>query len=259
AMGEPLRFEGALASRLDLFKPSLSCVHDFLEKRTPKIARKLGFLVWLSLMKTKRKLVPKSVVVRGVGQRVSRDTGGSCPGDGVQHNGGVQTPIIDNKGGYTDANIGDVCFSVAMSNMECVKNYTAFGSSVVDVVDFLVCVLPAQITGCKIQDLAFNVFTGVLPDVTYARNSFATPTGALSYQPREHTRAQNDSGLSGSSSSERPRVYNDGQSRNPSEPPNPLYTLQIQTDPVASLVLPAACHCQTETCLKKEKKKKALA
>ncbi|GKF69550.1 hypothetical protein Tco_0202607, partial [Tanacetum coccineum] len=52
--------------------------------------------------------------------------------------------------------------------------------------------------------------------------------GALSYQPREHTRAQNDSGLSGSSSSERPRVYNDGQSRNPSDPPN-HYTPAVTT------------------------------
>ncbi|GJQ97022.1 hypothetical protein Tco_0008161 [Tanacetum coccineum] len=62
--------------------------------------------------------------------------------------------------------------------------------------------------------------TTILPDVTYAINSSATPTGALSYQPRECTRVQNDSGPSGSSSSKRPRVCNDGQRRNPSDPPN---------------------------------------
>ncbi|GKB38643.1 hypothetical protein Tco_0883585 [Tanacetum coccineum] len=60
----------------------------------------------------------------------------------------------------------------------------------------------------------------VLPDVTYVINSSATPTGALSYQPRECTRVQNDSGPSGSSSSKRSRVCNDGQRRNPSDPPN---------------------------------------
>ncbi|GJW42048.1 hypothetical protein Tco_0070847 [Tanacetum coccineum] len=74
--------------------------------------------------------------------------------------------------------------------------------------------------------------TAVLPDVTYARNSSATPTGALSYQPRERTRGsifiQKDSGPSGSSSSKRPRVCNDGQSRNPSDSSN-HYTPAVTT------------------------------
>ncbi|GJS56512.1 putative nucleotidyltransferase, ribonuclease H [Tanacetum coccineum] len=169
-MGEPLSFEGALASRLDLFKPSLLRVRDFLEKKT------------------------------------------------LEHNGGVQTPIIDNRGGYTDANTGDVCSSVAMSNMECVNNYTAFGSSVVDVVDFLMH-YHIDLRGVRVSKHGKRNLL-VLPDVTYAINSSATPTGALSYQPRERTRVQNDSGPSGISSSRRPRVCNYGQRRNPSDPPN---------------------------------------
>ncbi|GJV82063.1 hypothetical protein Tco_1517933 [Tanacetum coccineum] len=155
AMGEPLSFEGALASRLDLFKPSLLRVHDFLEKRTPEIQLyaiskyilsgffevvipfhtfKVGPFSWL--LKPIQALFV-FVALKELMQSISRDTRGSCPGDGVQHNGGVQTPIIDNRGGYTDANTGDVCSSVAMSNMECVNNYTTFGNSFVDVVDFL--------------------------------------------------------------------------------------------------------------------------
>ncbi|GJY51095.1 hypothetical protein Tco_0441942 [Tanacetum coccineum] len=140
----------------------------------------------------------------------------------------------------------------------------------------------------------FNVFTGVLPDVTYARNSSATPTGAFSYQPRKRTRGsifiQKDSGTSGISSSKRPRVCNNGRSQKPSGLPNyptpaattfgtpsdtatghvdstcrgVLYDATQSFDTalaikVALLLLPAACHCQTVTCPKKEKKKKALA
>ncbi|EEF47763.1 phosphoserine phosphatase, chloroplastic [Ricinus communis] len=38
AMGGSVPFEEALAARLSLFKPSLSQVHDFLEKRPPKLS-----------------------------------------------------------------------------------------------------------------------------------------------------------------------------------------------------------------------------
>ncbi|GKA33058.1 hypothetical protein Tco_0719425 [Tanacetum coccineum] len=55
-------------------------------------------------------------------------------------------------------------------------------------------------------------------------DSSKNDSGAFSYQPQKHTRGsifiQNDSGPSGISSSRRPRVCNDGQSRKPSGPPN---------------------------------------
>ncbi|GJU94388.1 phosphoserine phosphatase, chloroplastic [Tanacetum coccineum] len=45
AMGGSVPFEEALAARLDLFKPSLACVQDFLEKRPPRLSAGIHELV----------------------------------------------------------------------------------------------------------------------------------------------------------------------------------------------------------------------
>ncbi|XP_076930624.1 phosphoserine phosphatase, chloroplastic-like [Bidens hawaiensis] len=45
AMGGSVPFEEALAARLDLFKPSLSTIQDFLEKRPPRLSPGINELV----------------------------------------------------------------------------------------------------------------------------------------------------------------------------------------------------------------------